>query len=53
MRSSTIAPNTYRNSRFPSRCSQLPCTNSAVNGVISACAEPCHSSAGITPHRSK
>ena len=38
MRSSVIAPKTYRKSMLPSRCSQLPCTNSAVSGVSSG---PC------------
>lgn len=38
---------------LPSRCSQLPCTKSAVSGVSRACVEPFHRSLGITPQRSK
>ena len=38
---------------LPSRCTQLPCTKSAVSGVSSARGEPLNSSGGITPQRSK
>ena len=39
---------------LPSRCSQLPCTNSAVSGVERRARRAAvNSSAGITPQRSK
>lgn len=53
MRSSVIAPKTYRKSMLPSRCTQLPWTNSAVAGVSADPGESSNSSAGITPQRRK
>lgn len=38
---------------FPSRCSQLPWTNSAVSGVSQARGLPVKSSSGTTPQRRK
>src|SRR5690606_3846517 len=38
---------------FPSRCTQLPCTNTAVAGVRAARGGPANRAAGITPQRRK
>lgn len=53
MRSSAIAPKTYRNSMLPSRCSQFAWMKSAVSGVSRAPAVPLISSVGTTPQCSK